>query len=115
MPLETFGIIVDGFRNSGDERPLMWCRKPRNRANSRKTSGQSRRSDWLAGDAVDVQPVSATNSLVSGNFTGNFAFFRDLGSTSSLELPVVRRLSKQIPYATKQGNSSLDEGISKLQ
>ena len=55
------------------------------------------------------------NSLLTGNFTGNFAFFRDLSSIESLELPVVRELSKQISYATEQGNSFVDEGNSKLQ
>jgi hypothetical protein len=30
------------------------------------------RPGWLAGDAVLIAPVSSSNSLQTGNFTGNF-------------------------------------------
>src|ERR1700730_1201667 len=33
-----------------------------------------RRPDWLAGASVLIGPVSVANSLLTGNFIGNFAF-----------------------------------------
>jgi hypothetical protein len=30
-------------------------------------------TDWLADDAVNYEPVSAPNSLLTGKLTGNFA------------------------------------------
>jgi hypothetical protein len=32
--------------------------------------------DWLAGDAVLIAPRLRANSLLTGNFTGNFVFLR---------------------------------------
>jgi hypothetical protein len=48
-------------------------------------------------------------------FYREFRIFRDFSSIESLESPVVQGLSKQIPYVTEQGNSSVDEGNSKRQ
>ncbi len=78
------------------------------------------RPDWLAGAAVPIGPVSAsfslltgnfTGSLLTGNFTGNFQNSRQRARRrclSNIDLPGI---SEQIPYATEQGIISVEQGI----
>src|SRR4029077_18833445 len=62
-----------------------------------------RTADWLAGDAVLIAPVSKANSLVSGNFTGNFAILGLLGRTPLQRNRCPAATSRAIPYADYQG------------
>jgi hypothetical protein len=74
-------------------------------------TGQMQRPDWLAGEAVLVGPVSVANSLLTGNFTGNFAYLGNVSSVESPKVCVVRGSSAQIPYATEQGSFPIEQGI----
>jgi hypothetical protein len=49
----------------------------------------------LAGDAVLIAPVSKANSLVSGNFTGNFAILGLCEPSSTQDTIVLQRFLEQ--------------------
>ncbi len=70
-----------------------------------------RRPDGLAGAAVQIKRVSAANSLLTGNFAGNFQNSRQRARRrrlSNIDLPGI---SEQIPYPTEQGIISAEQGI----
>ena len=54
-------------------RPEAKCKSPLLAALSGTPRDNGTRPDCLAGDAVLIAPVSRQNSLLTGNFTGNFA------------------------------------------
>jgi hypothetical protein len=63
------------------------------------------RPDWLAGDAVQIEPVSAPNSLLTGKNTGKFT----KPTRSQRGIPVKRvensRNFDKIPCVPEQGIS----------
>jgi hypothetical protein len=65
----------------------------------------------LAGDAVQIGPVSIIISLLTGNFTGNFRNHSKYSLAESLEVPVVWGYAKQIPYGIEQGILLVKQGI----
>jgi hypothetical protein len=54
-------------------------------------------SQWLAGDTVQIAPVSSPNSLQTGNFTGKIAVLRPGQPVSNEETPVPQRPFEQFP------------------
>jgi hypothetical protein len=115
MPPEISGRIVGGFNNSGVQRTLTRRQKPRNGANYREANAPDEETGlvgWRRSlDRTGLHHIFPANR----EFYREFRIFRVLGSMESLKLPVVRWLLKQIPYATEQGISFVDEGNSKLQ
>src|ERR1700682_299766 len=85
LRLHKFGNIAETARRFSAE---IWARReiwePRDCGLARESAAtarilairkrRTRRPDWVAGGAVDVEPVSVTTSLLTGNFTGNLAF-----------------------------------------
>jgi hypothetical protein len=73
MPLETFGRIFDGFRNSGVQRPLIWRRSPATARIFAMQRDQTQSPDWLAGvrgfelTHSRSNPISSVFSGKSGN------------------------------------------------
>jgi hypothetical protein len=68
-------------------------------------------SDWLAVDAVFCEPVSAANSLLNREFTGNFTVLRPVGGDRAQENLDQSAAYNQIPYAIEQGIIFKDQGI----
>ena len=60
-------------------------------------------SDWLADAPVQFEPVSAPNSLLTGNNTGKFNESDLHRQRESTLRPLKRGLLLTIPYARKQG------------
>ena len=58
----------------------------------------------LAGDAVQFEPVSDANSLLTGKFTGNFIILGEIGLVESLEVRVVWPSRSKFP---KQPNREI--------
>jgi hypothetical protein len=115
MPLEISDRIAGQFNNSGVQRLLTRREKPRNRANYRDTNKADVKTGLVGWRSTLDRTSLHDNFPANREFYREFRNFRDLGSMESLELPVVRGLSKQIPCATEQGNSFVDERNSKLQ
>jgi hypothetical protein len=67
--------------------------------------------DCLAGDAVLIAPVSTRNSLLTGNFTGNFAKTAASGRSETSSNGVIAGLPTRIPYSKKQGIIFAEQGI----
>jgi hypothetical protein len=68
--------------------------------------------DWLADDAVCCEPLSAPNSLLNREITGNFLDL-DLNHAdpASKKPPVRRRFFGRIPYSVEQGILKAEQGI----
>jgi hypothetical protein len=115
MSSETSGRVVGRFHNSGVQRPLARRQKPRNGADF-AISAEADAETGLVGWRGSLDRTSLhSNFPANREFYREFRIYRDLGSMKSLERPMIRGLSKQIPYVTEQGNSSVDEGNSKWQ
>jgi hypothetical protein len=51
----------------------------------------------VAGDAVRIEPVSTRNSLLTGNFTGNFATTRPFLETAGRKRAQTQRVTCKFP------------------
>jgi hypothetical protein len=98
------------------QRPNNARKAPYLPAFSRVLSRKNARPHWLAGDAVLIAPVSATNSLQTGNFTGNLIKLAFAGRTTRRFLPHQRTLEpnslrkEQGIFARDQGSSGAQQG-----
>jgi hypothetical protein len=54
-------------------------------------------SDWMAGDPAMRNQISNSNSLLTGNFTGNFAYLACERLNPMRETPVLQSLLEQFP------------------
>jgi hypothetical protein len=73
----------------------------------------------MVADAVAIEPVSASNSLVTGKRTGNFAISERFRASADPQAHRFKGLSARILYPTEQGISEVrignfrqDQGIS---
>src|SRR5665213_362338 len=66
--------------------------------------------DWVAVDAVSCEPVSGSNSLLTGKRTGNFANSRPIEGKGAANSAASTGLYEQIPYAIEQGIFSAEQG-----
>jgi hypothetical protein len=62
-----------------------------------------RAPDYVAGDPAMRNQISNSNSLLTGNFTGNFAYLACERLSPMRETPVLQSLLGAIPYQTYQG------------
>jgi hypothetical protein len=63
---------------------------------------------------VWIQPISAHNSLLTGNLTGIFATKLPFVETAGRKVAQISVRYMQIPYAEEQGISCNEQGIAKV-
>jgi hypothetical protein len=101
-----------GNRESGDKIESEWAKSRDFRACEAQVANYRRTQDWVAGDAVLIAPVSTQISLLTGNFTGNFADSAAWEALSTQEVAAPQRLLPYFPTEINRENISPNREIS---